>query len=318
MNTYGNGREYSSKTSSDSLATALGWFSIGLGLAELTASRRVARLIGAPETEHTTSLMRAYGMRELTAGIGILTQPRPAGWMWTRVAGDFMDLATLGSAMASSGADRTRMSTATLAVLGVTALDVMCAQKLGMLAENEERQERSEPSRIIRTTTVNRSLSDVYDFWRDFENLPRFMRNLESVRVTGNRRSTWRAKAPFGRAVEWEAEMVDDETNALIAWRSLPHSDIHNYGTVRFKEATGGRGTVIRVDIQYAPPGGSLTATAARLFMMDPGSQVEDDLRRFKQVIETGEVLYSDASIHEGMHPGQPPKQEDRIPEMTY
>jgi uncharacterized membrane protein len=316
-NTYQRGQE--SKAGSESLATALGWFSIGLGLAELTAPRKMARLIGAPDSGNVPSLMRAYGMRELAAGVGILTQPRPAGWMWSRVAGDLMDLATLGSTMASSEADRARMSTATVAVLGVTALDVMCAQKLGMLAENEQSQEKSDPSRIVRTTTVNRSVEDVYQFWRNFENLPRFMRNLESVRVTGDRLSTWRAKAPFGTTVEWEAELVDDEPNALIGWRSLPHSDIQNCGTVRFQQATGRRGTVIRVELRYTPPGGQLTATAAKLFMMEPGRQVEDDLRRFKQVIETGEVVHSDASIHRGMHPGQPPKLEEvRTPEMAH
>ena len=164
-------------------------------------------------------------------------------------------------------------------------------------------------SGVRRTTnviTVNRSVEDVYDFWRNVENLPRFMRHLESVQVLDNGRSRWKAKAPMGASVEWEAEMTEDRPGELISWRSLPGSDVRNAGTVRFTSAPGGRGTEVRVDLEYAPPAGKVGSMVAMLFREEPGQQVKDDLRHFKQVMEIGEIVLSDASAHKGMHPAQP------------
>jgi uncharacterized membrane protein len=148
---------------------------------------------------------------------------------------------------------------------------------------------------------------EVYAFWRNLENLPRFMQHLESVRMTDERRSTWRARAPAGTTVEWEAETVEDRPNELIAWRSLPGSSVPNSGQVRFVPAAGNRGTEVHVELQYDPPGGKLGAVVAKLFGREPGQQVASDLRRFKQVLETGEVVHSDASIHGRPHPAHPP-----------
>jgi uncharacterized membrane protein len=133
------------------------------------------------------------------------------------------------------------------------------------------------------------------------------MRHLESVRVTGEGRSHWVARAPAGTTVEWDAEVVEDRPNELIAWRSLPGSEVPNSGTVRFALAPGGRGTEVRVELQYDPPGGKLAAVVAKLFREEPSQQVQDDLRNFKQVLEIGEVTLSDASIHKGKHPAHPP-----------
>jgi hypothetical protein len=114
----------------ETLAKALGWFSIGLGVTELVAPRVIGRVIGAPDDRRTQMLTRAYGLREIAAGVGILRQPRHARWMWTRVAGDAVDLATLGSVMRSSRGQRGRTIGATAAVLGVTALDIVCSRQL--------------------------------------------------------------------------------------------------------------------------------------------------------------------------------------------
>ena len=146
------------------------------------------------------------------------------------------------------------------------------------------------------TVTINRSVSEVYDFWHDFENLPRFMQHLEFVEITAPRRSHWVARAPGDRTVEWDAEVVDDLQNERISWRSLTGSEIPNSGTVRFLTAPGDRGTEVHVELSYDPPAGKLGAIAAMIFGEDPSSQIRDDLRRFKQVIETGEVLLSDGS----------------------
>ncbi|HET9529514.1 MAG TPA: SRPBCC family protein [Blastocatellia bacterium] len=278
------------------LAQALAWLSIGLGLAEVIAPRRLARLIGL-NGDHTV-LIRAMGLREITSGIGILAQPGTAGWVWSRVAGDALDISLLGSALASEDSDRGRLAAATAAVAGVTALDYYCAQQLG----------RGESARVshVKAITVNRPVEEVYRFWRDFRNLPRFMSHLESVEVIDERRSHWVAKAPAGATVEWDAEIIEDRPNELIAWRSLEGADVENSGSVRFRRAPGERGTEIRVEMEYTPPGGIIGATVAKLFGREPGQQIKGDIYRFKQVLETGEVVHSDASIHRGMHPAQP------------
>ncbi|MGI9075193.1 MAG: SRPBCC family protein [Bryobacteraceae bacterium] len=139
------------------------------------------------------------------------------------------------------------------------------------------------------------------------------MKHLESVQVTGENRSHWKATGPGGKTVEWDAEIVDDQPNARIVWRSLEGSDIDNSGSVQFERAPGGRGTLVRVELQYSPPGGVISATLAKLFGEEPGQQVDDDLRAFKQVLETGEVAKSDASIHRGMHAAQPPSREESL-----
>jgi uncharacterized membrane protein len=157
--------------------------------------------------------------------------------------------------------------------------------------------------------TVRASVDEVYRFWRDFQNLPRFMAHLESVVVHGDRRSRWTAKGPAGKTVSWEAEITEDRPNERIAWKSVPGADVPNRGEVRFLPAPGARGTEVRVDLEYDPPAGAVGATLAKLFGREPGEQIEGDLRRFKQVMEVGEVLNSDASIHPGMHAAQPPRE---------
>lgn len=164
---------------------------------------------------------------------------------------------------------------------------------------------------VKRTVTVESSPEELYNFWHNFENLPRFMQHLESVQVTGDGRSHWKAKAPLGQTVEWDAQVTEDEPNRLIGWHSLEGADVQNSGTVRFTPATGGRGTVVQVEMQYDAPGGPLGVLLAKLFNEEPGQQVFEDLRAFKQVIETGEVVRSDATLSGTrlkQRPGQPPE----------
>jgi uncharacterized membrane protein len=144
---------------------------------------------------------------------------------------------------------------------------------------------------LTQAVTINRSPEELYRSWRDFQNLPRFMKHLESVRVTGDRRSHWVAKAPGGRTVEWDAEITEDRPNELIAWRSLEGGGVGNVGSVRFDRAPDGRGSIVRVEMRYSPPAGAPGATVAKLFGENPEWQVKDDLRRFKQVMETGEII---------------------------
>ncbi|HUS05756.1 MAG TPA: SRPBCC family protein [Bryobacteraceae bacterium] len=297
----GNGRSITGER----LVNGLGWFSIGLGLAEVLAPGAVAELIGASEGRKTRTLLRTYGLREIAAGVGILSQPQPAGWLWARVAGDMLDLAALASSMNARDSNRTRLATATAAVIGVTALDVLCSRELSRktsAAINGDEGTR----RVVKTIVINRAQENVYQYWRDLGNLPNFLSNLESVQVTSENHSHWSAKGPGGKRVEWDAEILEDEPNHLIRWRSLPGSDVDNHGLVRFERAPGGRGTMMRVDLRYDPPGGAIGATLAKLFGAEPGQQIDQDLRAFKQIMEIGEVVKSDASIHTGMHPAQP------------
>jgi uncharacterized membrane protein len=148
-----------------------------------------------------------------------------------------------------------------------------------------------------RSVTIKRNRDEVYRFWRDLDRLPTFMMHLESVRQQDGRRSHWVATAPAGRHVEWDAEIVEDRPGELIQWRSLEGSEVSNGGAVRFADAPGDRGTEVHVDLHYDPPGGRLGATIAKIFGEEPEQQLRDDLRRFKQVMEAGEVVLSEGSL---------------------
>lgn len=146
---------------------------------------------------------------------------------------------------------------------------------------------------VQRSVTVNLPRAQLYRIWRNFENLPRFMKHLQRVDVdeaTGGKLSHWVAKAPFGREVEWQAEMTEDQENETIAWRSRPGSTVQSEGRVQFADAPGRKGTIITVSMRYNPPAGSMGAAIAKLVGKEPGQQLRDDLRHFKQIMETGEV----------------------------
>jgi uncharacterized membrane protein len=144
--------------------------------------------------------------------------------------------------------------------------------------------------KLEKSVTIDRPVEELYAFWRSFDNLPRFMDHLESVQVIDERRSHWVAKAPAGTRVEWDAEIHNEIPNELIAWRSLPGSDISNAGSVHFRPAPSGRGTEVRVALSYEPPAGRLGDAVAKLFGESPSQQVDADLRRFKQVMEAGDL----------------------------
>jgi uncharacterized membrane protein len=274
------------KSRAKRLAKGLGWFSIGLGLSELLAPKAIARICGVSNAH--TGLIRVYGLREIAAGVMIFSQENPAAGVWSRVAGDALDLASLGKGFTSS-ANKGRVAFATANVLAVTALDLIAAKQL---STNGSQGVHAKASCI-----VNRAPEEVYNFWRKFENLPRFMKHLESVEDHGAGRSRWVAKGPAGSHVEWEATIIADVPGEVITWRSLEGADVDNAGAVRFERAPGGRGTIVKVNIQYNPPAGVIGAAVAKLFGEEPEQQLNDDLRRFKQVLEVGEVVVSDATL---------------------
>lgn len=303
-------RRKNGRPDGEGLATGLGWFSLALGIAQIAAPGGVARMIGVRDTGRSRAMMRMIGVRELASGVGLLSQSRTSDWALARAAGDVMDLTLLGSAFGSERGRRGRTAAAAAAVLGVAALDLVAGKELRDEAVTGRRA-RPRGIRVQRAITVNRSPEEVYAFWRDFENLPRFMRHLESVQDLGDGRSRWKARAPAGATVEWEAELVDDRPNEMISWRSVEGADVWNTGAVRFRPAPGGRGTEVHVNIRYYPPGGVITSKLAMLFREEPGQQVADDLRAFKQVMETGEVVLSDATVERGRSPAQPTEERD-------
>ena len=292
-------------TSAKRLAKGLGWFSIGLGLAELFAPRAIASISGV-SNKHT-GLIRLYGLREIAAGVTIFAQEKPTEGVWSRVVGDALDLTSLGVAATNPEAKLGRVAFATANVLAVTALDVICAMQLS----SGNNQGIHAQGRCV----VNLPPEEVYNFWRNFQNLPRFMRHLDSVVDMGDGRSRWKAKGPAGMEVEWDATIIADVPGEVITWRSLEGSDVDNAGAVRFERAAGGRGTIIKVNIEYNPIGGVLGATVAKLFGEEPEQQLDDDLRRFKQVMEVGEVVVSDATLlgtgYMAQRPGQPASQKE-------
>ena len=295
-------------TGGESLADFLGFFSIGLGLAEVLAPQLMSRLVGIKNpNERNRTTMRLLGLREIGHGVAILSNQQPKKAVMSRVAGDAIDLALLGATMANSDNDRGRTLFAAANVLAVTALDVMASKALAMQPETPANEKMDQGIiQTKRSITVNRPVDEVYGFWRNLENLPRFMRHLESVRVRDERHSHWVAKAPAGKLVEWDAEITDERENELIAWRSLPGSKVYNAGEVRFQRAPGNRGTELRVTVEYDPPFGKLGSKVAMLWREEPGQQVADDLRHFKEVMEIGEIVLSDSTKQRGPHPAQP------------
>jgi len=143
---------------------------------------------------------------------------------------------------------------------------------------------------VTKSLTINKSAAELYAFWRNFENLPIFMRHLESVTKTDDKISHWKAKAPLGTSVEWDAEVTSDVENERIGWKSLEGSDIPNSGVVEFRP-TVNRGTEVKVTMIYEAPGGKLGEWAAWLFGEEPSVQIAEDLRRFKSLMETGLIM---------------------------
>lgn len=284
---YGLQNRHARRDAAESLERGLGWFSIGLGAAAVAAPRAVCWLSGV----RSPTLMRLVGTRELAAGIGILTQRDRAPWLWSRVVGDTLDLAGLSFALTRRGS-RGRAAVALAAVAGVTALDVLAAVRLAGSRAGGSAPGVSGRTDIYleRSIAVSKSPQECYRFWRSFENLPRFMHSLESVRQVDERRSRWVAKGPMAMRLEWTSEITTDRPGEEIAWRTLDDSGAANAGSVRFEAAPAGRGTIVRVSLHYSPLGGALGAGLVKLLGHDPQSRIREDLRRFKQVMETGEI----------------------------
>ena len=158
----------------------------------------------------------------------------------------------------------------------------------------------SQVIKVEKTVTIDKPADELYSFWHNFENLPNFMKHLKSVKVYDNKRSHWIATAPLGGSVEWDADIIEDRENEFISWGSVEGADIDNSGFVRFKKAPGNRGTEVKVVVEYNPPGGALASVFAKLFGEEPEQQIGDDLRRFKMLMEAGEIATNEGQPRGG------------------
>lgn len=275
--------------SPDRTARRLGWASLALGLPALLAPQALSRAIGLEGDDEDTGTIALVGAQEMLVAAGLLSGRATGTWLWARVAGDAFHLVVLRKELVCGRGDgRTRAATAF--TTGVTAVDLLAAVRHARTGSASPA-----PVEMTATTTVNRSPQDVYDFWRGLERLPDFMQHVESVQWLDERTTHWQAAAPVGK-VAWDAVLVDDVRGERISWRSLPGATVPNEGSVDLTPAPGNRGTEVRVHLSYSVPGGRAGRAFARLLGEEPHQQVEDDLRRFKQVLETGQVVRSDGS----------------------
>ncbi|MFF3853599.1 SRPBCC family protein [Micromonospora sp. NPDC002575] len=216
--------------------------------------------------------------------------------------GDAIDLAALGVAIAHrDGRRRRRLVGVTGAIIGITMVDLLTAAQATRSKEaGSVRAARGSREggfmQLTATTTIRKPAPEVYAFWRDLDNLPTFMAHLKKITATGDRTSRWSASAPFGKSVEWDAEIVDEVAGERIAWRSTGNADVPNSGTVRLVPATDGVSTEVHVVMSYHVPGGAVGKAVARYFGEEPHQQLDDDLRRLKQVLETGQVVRSEGA----------------------
>lgn len=268
------------RSTNGALPQLLGWLSLGLGAAAMGTPRALSRIIGFGD-RHT--LVRMVGLRELASGLGILSGRQGAGVV-SRVVGDVMDLALLGSAFrGNSGSARSRTATAAAVVAGITALDLLATRNAAKAAGASD-------ATVNGVHTVNRPADQVYRFWRDLENMPRFMHRIRSVQPTGERTSHWVANAPAGITLEWDSEITEDRPGHCIAWQSTRDAAVDHAGRVTFTPAPGNRGTQVRVEMHYRPPGGTVGAAVAKVFGVAAEQQLREDLRRAAQLMETGEI----------------------------
>jgi uncharacterized membrane protein len=293
------------------LSRFLSAFSLALGTAQLAAPNVVNRVAGIRDDPTSRFWQRLVGVREVLAFAAIEAErPRPRRALWMRVAGDAKDLTLLGLAWRDRRASTPRLAVAIGNVAGIAALDAYAAVRTSWQPDEPSEEEAMHVKAAI---TVRKPREEVYGFWRDLENLPSFMNHVESVESDGNGRSHWKVKAPAGASVEWDAEVVEDRPGEALVWRAVDGSDVRNSGAVRFLDAPRDQGTEVHVEFDYGAPGGRLGEAVAKLFGEEPTQQAKDDLRRFKQVLETGFVVRSEGSPegtsarrHLKQRPGQP------------
>lgn len=249
------------------LVEALGWFSLGLGAVQLIAPGAVNRLIGAPDDGQSRLVQRAVGIQELSAAAGLLGFRRVPEWLWARTAGDVLHLTMVGRTFDRIGARRGRLALTMALLTGTLAADAYASARTTSDGE-EIRNELA--MKATASATVRTSIEDARARWRDFEQQTTYTR-LGPIEITG-------------------------EDHDSIAWRTSEDAEAKASGVLRFAPAPGDRGTEISVEMVYEVPGGAVGAAGLKVAGNNPHQMVQDDLRRFKQLLETGEIARSDGA----------------------
>jgi uncharacterized membrane protein len=278
----------------------LALINLGLGALQLLATSRVARVIGLDDSPRNRLGLRLMGARRVALAVGGRFRKGSTILTWARAVGGIAELGLLGTAFVTTRSKRLPLAIG--AVAGVTAADLWASRQREDTASDGDAS--TVPVRAV--VTINRPTSAVYDLWRDFKNFPLFMTHVRSVTVQDRTRSHWAVSVTGRDDLEWDAVITDDQPNALIAWRSVEGADVFHGGEVRFVAAPGNRGTEVHVTMNVLPPAGGLGKAVAKLFHRIPEQIVAADMKRLKQLLELGEVVRSDASIHRKMHPAQP------------
>ncbi|MES3033527.1 MAG: SRPBCC family protein [Gemmatimonadota bacterium] len=311
----------------DRVTTGVALWRIALGVTGVLAPDALSRMMGLRPSACARVMTRALGMRQLTAGYGLLRAAPAIKGSWKGVAGDALDLSVLAAGVGRRADDRVRASRAAIAIAGVAGVNIYLAsrarradrarigasapyqppaQPVGPQLEDgpanraasaaplssHEAHENVSASGDVRvaqhTVSIARASAELYAYWRDFANLPSFMRQLESVVSLDGTRSHWVTRAPGGSRIAWDTEIVADVPGTLIAWHSLPDAAVHSAGTVRFAPTASGRDTIVHLSVEYSPTIGSLGEVVARLFRVEPSQQVEADLEAFKALMDGG------------------------------
>jgi uncharacterized membrane protein len=267
----------------------------------------MAQLIGLPGDDDQQNVMRVVGAREIASGVAILAQAKPTPGLWLRVGGDIMDLALLRSAMESPQAAKDRVTAATLVVLGITAADVISGAMMTAEPNAPYEAMQARNLEVAAAVTVQAPVTKVFALWEGFQGLPRFMSDAASVQITGEGKSRWTMPGPAGTTMEWDVAITDSRPNEQIAWSTAEGSPLSAQGTVRFRSASGNRGTQVIFTAQVHVPGEELGKKIAHPIVEALRLKIGSDLRRFKQLIELGEIVHSDDSIIPGPNPAQPP-----------
>jgi uncharacterized membrane protein len=279
-------RDPFARVSDAQLTQGLAYFSLGLGLAALALPRGVGHLSGIGS--RSPGLVRFIGARELAAGIGLLSSRDPTPWLWARVAGDVMDLLVLGgAAVKPTGSGHVRSLVSMAAVAGVASADLSASVR----HSRRVAQERGFAEELVeRSTVINKPAQECYQYWRQLGNAPHFMRMVESVTELDSKRSRWVARVPGAGRIEWESRITEDRPGERIAWHSAPNSPLLHAGIISFERAPGDRGTVVRVTFHFRPPQLRMSARVMQALGAAPAFEIREDLRRFKQILETGEI----------------------------
>lgn len=266
-----------SPSASTHVARRLGWFSLGLGIAEVVAAGPLSQFLGTKRKD----LLQICGFREIATGVVLLASSRPASALWLRLAGDAVDLALIRQAWKSPHARRGNVSAALAVTGGITAIDLWAARAAA--------QHPTPPQHICRSITVNRPAAELYEWWRDPQGLGRIMGHVANVTATGETSTHWALKIPDSHPLSWDAEIHDDLEHGLLRWHAPPGQDIETDGTVRFSPAPGDRGTEVTLNFRFHSTHPGLAAAAAHLGMI-PDMAAMHALRRFKSLVETGEL----------------------------